>query len=340
MSTIKNREIVKHNILPHEIRISELGNIERLGLATWDPSVSMAHWANIYMRSEVIGVQAANTILTKKYELIRFMDWFFKENGILDIKDWLPRDTKAYMDDLEKRGFSPYTVNRAFAVIRHFARWVQNQPNNPFMAGLPTKGIKELFIEEPPAKHLETREVNRLFKAADRLVVTETRKNSHSRRNRAILALLYYTGLRVSELCTLHADQYDGKHLLNVQRKGRSRTAKLYLSKDCRTYLDDYRGHVQGGENAYLIAGKNADPITRLTVWRVLCKLANEASAHHTDKLKIHPHQLRHTFGYEVRKRTGSDTETAALLGHSGLNYVGRYVRRTDAEREEILDDL
>jgi integrase len=49
---------------------------------------------------------------------------------------------------------------------------------------------------------------------------------------------------------------------------------------------------------------------------------------------------LRHTFGFLVRQKTGSDTETAALLGHSSLKYVGRYVRQTDLERESVLDEI
>ncbi len=229
--------------------------------------------------------------------------------------------------------------------MRHFAKWAYIQKENLFTADLPTRGIKQLHIEEPGAKSLSNREINRIFKAADRLVATDNRKNSRPRRNRAILALLYYTGLRVSELCNLDREQYTGKHLLNVRRKGISRTRKMYVSKDCRGYLDDYvstewKIDAQGEENAPLILSTKSRSLTRVTIWKVLERLSREASKHTKDNIRIHPHQLRHTFGLEVRKRTGSDTETAALLGHSGLAYVGRYVRKTDEEREKILDDL
>ncbi len=68
--------------------------------------------------------------------------------------------------------------------------------------------------------------------------------------------------------------------------------------------------------------------------------MPGKGSPHSKDDLTIHPHQLRHTFGYKVRKLTGSDTETAAFLGHSSLKYVGRYARSTKKEREKILDAL
>lgn len=333
---MKKSEIVKHKNSDRGFELSASGRSRRPGLELSDPNLSLGHWANLYIGSEVVGIQAVNTIAAKKRDLISFMDWFFAQNGQLNAADWLPRDTKGFIDHLEGLGRAATTVNRALATLRHFARWVHEQKDSPFLAGLPTRGVKDLLIEEPSAKKLETREINRLFKAADRLVITETRKNARPRRARAIFALLYYSGLRVSELCELRADQYDGTYLVNVKRKGNARTPKMYLSKDCRTYLDDYIEHErgQGGQTAQLI------PVNRLTVWRALERLSGEASKHSSDKLKIHPHRLRHTFGFEVRKRTGSDTETAALLGHSGLKYVGRYVRRTDKEREEILDDL
>ncbi len=345
MTTSKKSKIVKDNVLHGELRIAELGQMDRPGLATWDRAVSLAHWANLYMRAEVVGILADNTAKAKKRDLIMFMDWFYESNGHLEISDWLPRDTKGFIDNLEAKGRAATTVNRFLATLRTFARWCHDQKESPFLGGLPTKGIKDREVEEPTAKKIEAKEINRLFKAADRLVVTDTRKNARPKRARAIFALLYYTGLRVSELCALELAQYTGKHLINVRRKGRSRTRKMYVSTDCRVYLDDYiaterkTDHMEGVSGSLFLTCKNWG-LTPVTVWRGLERLSREANRHHKDEIKIHPHRLRHTFGFEVRKRTGSDTETAALLGHAGLKYVGRYVRNTDEEREKILDDL
>ena len=54
----------------------------------------------------------------------------------------------------------------------------------------------------------------------------------------------------------------------------------------------------------------------------------------------VTPHRVRHNFGAEHRARSGSDTETAAALGHTGLARVARHVRRTRDERRSIIDDL
>jgi len=233
-----------------------------------------------------------------------------------------------------------------FATIRHFARWVHEQPDSPFRAGLPTRGIKELAIEEPDAQKLDKKEVYQLFKASDNLVLTEHRSNSRPRRNRAILALLYFTGLRVSELCALRRDQYDGKYLTNVRRKGKSTSRKIYLSVDCRKPLEEYIESERSADDPnnssewLLLPSHSNRPLTRRQVQNILNHLAQEANKHRSEGIYIHPHRLRHTFGSEIRAKTGSDTETAAMLGHAGLKYVGRYVRNTQAEREALLDSM
>ena len=68
--------------------------------------------------------------------------------------------------------------------------------------------------------------------------------------------------------------------------------------------------------------------------------MAEEASKHKDSPLHLHPHRLRHTFGAEYREKTGSDTETATALGHAGLQHVGRYVRRSTEEREQLGERL
>ena len=217
--------------------------------------------------------------------------------------------------------------------------------------GLPTRGIKELATDEPECQKLDRRDVYRLFKAADRLILTETRRNQRPRRNRAILALLYYTGMRVSELVALRREQYDGRYLVNVKRKGKARSKSVYVAAECRKLLDEYLDKERAldaphsASGALLVpnvtAGDTGRPLTRRTVGLILDHIAEEASKHDgTGGIAIHPHRLRHTFGAEYRERTGSDTETAAALGHTSLDYVGRYVRKSREERESVLDGL
>lgn len=304
-------------------------------------------WAIRYFKFEVDGVQSPETMEAKKRDLNAFMSWYLEKNGHLAIERWLPRDTQSFLNYLERKGRAATTINRMFATLRRFARWTNEQPGSPFEDGLPTRKIRELAIDEPDPKKLTKKEIYRLFKAADNLVLTETRKDSRPKRNRAVLSVLYFTGLRVSELVALRCSQYDRTYLLNVRRKGKIRSNRLYLSSECRKALDDYlkneRKIDDPGESLewLILPGKNGrGPITRRQVNKILEHIAEEASKHKNEKINIHPHRLRHTFGAEMREKTGSDTETAALLGHAGLKYVGRYIRNTQAEREAVLESI
>lgn len=319
---------------------------QTFALAILQPAkASLLVWAEHYMQAKVLGIQSPNTEQAKRRDLKSFMDFFLKLNGHLLIDQWFARDTRAFLHHLEKLGRAPETINRVFCSLRHFARWVHEQPETPFArTGLPTAGIKELATDEPDAKKLEKREVWQLFKAADNLVLTEVRTNSRPKRNRAILALFYYTGLRVTELARLRQNQWDGKRFGNVQRKGNVRTKLLYVPPEGRRLLEAYVEEERSkddsaGSDWLFLPTSGEGPMTRRQIHKILVRLANEATKHR-GIIHMHPHRLRHTFGFEVRERTKSDSETARLLGHQSDKYAGRYARSTQAEREQLLDTL
>lgn len=346
----QNAENTQHNILK-----TYTVSFPTISPANNENEFSMIWFAGQWMKDEVIGFQSENTILAKKRDLKIFFNWFVENNSTLDIKEWFPRDTAEFLRHLSSKGLSPSTVNRMLATLRRWCHWMEGLKETPFSGPIPTRRVKGLPLEEPTAKSLSTREINKLFKAADKLVAVNTRKNSKSRRNRAILGVAYYTGLRVSELCDLRLLQYDGLNLLNVMRKGNVRKSKIYIPKKCRELVDNYLNsempaHFITGipekpiakkiQNSVFLFSLTPNRLNRSTIWNVIKKIAREASIHLEKEIKIHPHQLRHTFACQVRQRTGSDTETAALLGHTGIGNVGRYVRKTDKEREEILDEI
>lgn len=315
-----------------------------------DPNLetsTLPYWIRLYLDKKVAGIQSAHTFEAKARDLLGFMNWFIELNGHQLISDWRPRDTQSYLSHLEREGRAATTVNRIFSSLRHFARWVYDQANTPFRHGLPTQDIKELAVDEADCKKLSIRELHRLFKAADNLVLTETRKNSRPHRNRSILALLYYTGLRVSELTQLRRSQYDGKYLTDVRRKGKSRSKAIYLPTTCRELLDGYLRQErllddQQASHLPLFLPAALDTfLTRQQVFAVLKHIADEANKHSSDNsIHIHPHRLRHTFGAEFREKTGSDTETQQALGHVSTKFIGRYVRKSQEERETIMEGI
>jgi site-specific recombinase XerD len=306
---------------------------------------TLLSWFKNYLQQEVIGIQSKNTLEAKARDAFGFMRWFEKINGHNEISDWHPRDTKGYLNHLENEGRAATTINRTLATLKRFATWCSLQPNNPFKHGLPTRGIKELVVDEPDCKKLSTRELHRLFKAADNLVTLGNRKNARPKRDRAVLAVLYYTGLRVTELTQLKLSQYKDNYLHEVKRKGRSRSKGVYIPSPCRALLEEYLNTERlkdiGSEEspALFVSTETKYFISRQQVFTALSRIAEEANKHSKDnQIHIHPHRLRHTFGSELLEKTGNLTEVQRALGHESMNYVGRYVRKTQAEREEVLE--
>lgn len=333
-------------ITPHKTSHNNQGPATGWVEASAQPPHDLLSWGMLYLKEEVLGVQAHNTFMAKRRDLQTFLTWYYEHNGHLAAEAWAPRDTAAFCAHLEEDlGRAPTTINRALATLRRFARFIHDRHRSPFQTGLPTRGVKPLVVHQPAAQKLTGQQLHLLTKAADALVSTETRANARPRRNRAALALLLHTGLRVSELCALDLDQYQGKHLLRVVRKGRTR-ADLFVAKAARLALDEYlrveRPLDDDATRAPLLLTSRGRRMNRRYVGRALARISEEACKHHPEdgRFSVHPHQLRHTFASLLHARTGSDARTAELLGHSSTKYIARYTRPTEQENQALLEDL
>ena len=312
-----------------------------------EASGSMTHFVARYLATGVYGVQSTNTLRAKAQDLAAFAGWFRHVNGHAEVTDWMPRDTQTYLAGLQAAGKSPATVNRIFSSIRHFARWVHAQPGSLFVRhGMPTRGVNELYLEEATCKKFSRLDMHRILRAADGLVNTSTHGKQRPRRARALLAVLYHTGLRISELLAARMEQYDGRYLIAVKRKGRGWTNKVYLAHGARVALDDYiatervRDTGRFATSILFVAERTGMPWASNRAREALRRIGQEAGKHRGKAIDLRPHRLRNTFAAEYRDKTGSDTETARALGHTSLQYVGRYARKTDTEREAAIDEI
>ena len=98
--------------------------------------------------------------------------------------------------------------------------------------------ISDLTMPEPTWQGLTDLQMVRMKAAADQLLTLSTAANQWPKRDYALFHVLYVTAMRVSELIELDIDQYNGRYLTNVQRKGKTVTPKIFLVKAVRKYLD------------------------------------------------------------------------------------------------------
>ncbi len=180
-----------------------------------------------------------------------------------------------------------------------------------------------------------------LRSAAEQLVRLQRRKNQQPLRTYALFLVLLYTGLRISELLRLQLDQYQGKHLINVRRKGRVVTRTKFLPKVGREALDEYIANERGRKSGPLFCTRTGEPMARENAGYFLEAIEKQANTNLPDEEKISfsAHDLRHTYLRKLANKYGVQYAKEES-GQVSDKYIWRYVQPSEAEREEKLERL
>lgn len=299
---------------------------------------SLVTWFNLYMRLEA-GANAENTIAAKARDLRAFLDFFTTATGSDDADLWTRSITGDFAKHLQAERRSPTTVNRVLATVRHCGRWIHSR--RPFLAGEPTARVSDVRVDDPEWKGLSPIEITRLKAAAEQLVHLRRRRNQQPLRDLAIFQILLRTGLRVSELLRLDLDQYQGKHLVNVRRKGRKVTRSVFLAREAREALDAFIANDRGYGAGPLIRSRSGARLARQHVDAALKMIASQANSRlpEDQHIHLHAHVLRHTCLRRAAEKHGVQY-AMELSGQSSERYIWRYVQPSRAEKEAALDAL
>jgi integrase/recombinase XerD len=316
-------------------------------LAGQDPN-RLSSWRHVYEQLED-KAKSDNTRAAKRRDLDLFLAYFDQHVGSDLLDDWTKPVTAGFLRWLEaapagrgqaKKKRRATTVNRVFSTLRHFAGWIQTR--RAFLAGNPCADVKELVTDEPSWKGLADAEVMRLKSAAEQLLRLRTKGGQCPRRDKAVFLALLNTGLRVSELVGLDRSQYKGKHLLDVNRKGKLRTGKIFLPKEAKEALNDYLAQDRGDREGPLFCTRASERLTRQDVDWLLRNLARQANASVRDPAKriaFSAHTLRHTFLRKLAQVRGVEFAMQAS-GHASSKYIWRYVKPSDEQTEHALEGL
>ena len=233
-----------------------------------------------------------------------------------------PADLREHFRRQLVAGRSPSSINHAIAAVRSFCRFLFEEGRLEANAA---QALRSIHLGPPLSpKHLTVEEVQRLLSLSD----TET---PTGRRDRAILMLLYNTGLRVGELCALSRDDVilpaEGWGALQVVGKGR-RLHRLPVNRPAADALLAYLADRDDAESA-LFLNRNGG---RFSV-RGIALLVNRylQMAGITDRSG--PHLLRHTFATHALRARPNLRAVQELLGHAWVTTTQRY---THLEVEDL----
>ncbi len=270
------------------------------------------------------------TVTAYRGDLDRFTaflaDYLSRKPQALVPGDAEPFTVRAFLAAMTRQGLSRRSQARALSAVRSFFRFACRRGH---LEANPAEGVRSPKQEKALPRHLRPGEVENLVEAPDG-------GDALSRRDRAIMELLYATGLRVSELVGLDWRDIDvGARVLRVIGKGGKermvpfgRTAADAL----KTWLDDWDdvrakcAADDGREPVFL--NNRGGRLRPRSVRRVLDRHAREAGL----SQGVHPHMLRHTFATHLLEEGADLRSIQELLGHSSLSTTQRYTH-LDIER-------
>jgi integrase/recombinase XerD len=233
----------------------------------------------------------------------------------------------AHLRDLRRQGLSPRSISRALSAIRGFYIHlveIKERADDPAVNLLPPKLFKHL------PKVLSEPEVEALLAAPD--VATPL-----GLRDRAMLELLYATGLRVSELVGLQLPQLrlDAGFLVAFGKGSKERVVPVGEQAEVwvQRYLRDVRPGLAAGRHQAVFVNFRGEPMTRMGFWKNLKAYGVEAGIR-----DLSPHVLRHSFATHLLEHGADLRSVQTMLGHADISTTQIYTH-IHQERIKTLYD-
>ncbi len=266
-----------------------------------------------------------NTIDAYSRDLLGFIN-HLSEIKISDAGVVAPLDIVKYIGKLRDSGISPRSSARKLTTIRMFYRFLNaegyTKDNPTLLVDLP-KGISRL----PKAISLEM--VDMLLSAPDT-------KKPLGLRDKAMLEILYATGLRVSELVSLKVGDVnlDVGYLMAYGKGSKERIVPMGESAQMwvKEYILNARSRLCKGHSETLFTNRSGRGLTRQGFWKVIKSYARKAKIN----ISITPHTLRHSFATHLLERGADLRSLQMMLGHADISTTQIYTHVTTARLKEI----
>ena len=235
-------------------------------------------------------------------------------------------DLRKWIASLSRDGLAPTSIARAVSATRGFFKFLMLDGH---IKSHPAEDLDtpQRFSYLP--KFLTEDEINRLLAAPDI-------STPEGIRDRAILEIMYASGLRVSELVTLKVSQVSrDMGVVRVLGKG-SKERLVPLGRAAinalQTYLREARPGLAGSEaDGVVFLNAQGRPLTRMGVWKILRKHVQAAGL----EKRVTPHTLRHSFATHLLEGGADLAAVQEMLGHADISTTQIY---THVDREYLRD--
>ena len=256
-----------------------------------------------------------NTQVSYQRDLLQLGD-YLEDQGIRDVAKVTKTSLNSYIFYLEREGRATTTISRVLASIKAFFHY-------EFVCGKirrdPAELLKAPKIEKKAPVILTVEEI-------ERLMAQPCGRNAKEIRDKAMLELLYATGIRVSELVHLKLQDLNmtvGFITCRDEQKERMVPFGRVAKKALNDYLEDGREVLlKGKESEWLFTNCSGLPMSRQGFWKIIKFYGDKAGI----KNDITPHSLRHSFAAHLLKNGADIHAVQAMLGHSDMATTQAYM--------------
>jgi len=271
---------------------------------------------------------ADNTLDSYQRDLRKYLQ-FLQAQNINSFGQTSRRQITAYLSEQQSKGLAPSTITRSLASIRSFYQYL----------------LKEQIITENPAVELESpkseKKLPHVLSFQDiELLLEQPRTDCIiGMRDKAMLELIYATGIRVSELVSLNLNHANIKMgFLRCDGKG-GKERMIPLGSVAIKSLQDYlkysrEKYVKNKEEKALFLNQHGNRLTRQGFWKILKKYVLRAGIN----TEITPHTLRHSFATHLLENGADLRSVQEMLGHADISTTQIYTQVTRKKIKEIYD--
>jgi integrase/recombinase XerD len=232
-----------------------------------------------------------------------------------------------FLGSLYRRNLDSRSVARHLVTIRHFFRF----------------SLTEGVIDDDPAANIESPKFRQSLpeflsvEEVDRLLRQPDAKNTIGVRDRAMIELMYSTGLRVSELCGLQVSdlQMDPGCLRCIGKGNKERLVPVghKALEAVQAYLREARKELSRGvASPYLFLNQKGHNLNRIAFWKILGEYGRKAGL----RKALTPHMLRHSFATHLLDRGADLRSVQMMLGHSDISTTQIYTHVVEERLKQV----
>lgn len=267
---------------------------------------------------------SSNTVESYRRDLNIFGNYLV-EQEIKRYQDVSHIDLMSYTIQLKKSGMANSTISRKIATLRTFYGFLHN---NGYIEKNPTVSLEAPKAERKMPTVLTLAQVEQLIEMPDV-------RTAIGKRDKAMIELLYATGIRVSEMVSLELSDVNinmGYIRCRSSQKSRIIPMGKMASKALEQYIQNGRNKLINDPEDALFLNYYGKRISRQGFWKIIKQYTGSLDVDH----EITPHTLRHSFALHLIQNGADLKSVQEMLGHSDVSTTQIYLEMSNAKIKEI----